>query len=229
MQSKDTKARILVVEDDGSMRDLLRLHLSNAGYQVTVTPDATIAGRALLSSPYDLIITDIELPYLSGIEFASVLMADTTLPHIPVLLISAQERYREQAEALGATFLAKPILKNDLLAAVSAALEARAPRVASDAPSEWRSEPMWVGETKEQATLRRARDLAGGVSYLAHQLGVGSSLLDLMMAGVIQTPDWVFERAAAVVAEAERDNAPPRGLPEDWNSPHWALSMAQVN
>lgn len=105
------------------MRALLQLHLRIAGYRVTAAADAAVAGRHILASPPDLIIADIRLPYMSGLEFASILLADTTLPCIPVVLISADEDYRERAEALGLVFLLKPILRPTLLATVASLLE----------------------------------------------------------------------------------------------------------
>ena len=105
------------------MRALLQLHLRAAGYRVTAVEDAAVAGRHLLSCTPDVVIADIQLPYMSGLEFASILLADTTLPSIPVVLISAHEDYRERAEALGLIFLLKPILRPTLLATVASLLE----------------------------------------------------------------------------------------------------------
>lgn len=123
MASEKTQCwQVLVVEDDASMRGLIRLHLENAGYRVTVAEDAAVAGRKLLASPPDLIVADIQLPFLGGLEFASILMADATLPNIPIILISAHEEYRDRAEALGTVFLRKPILKEQLLQAVAQVL-----------------------------------------------------------------------------------------------------------
>lgn len=113
--------KVLVVDDDPSARDLLGLHLRNEGYQVMVAEDALIAGRILFASPPDVMVVDVEMPYLSGIEFVSVMLADSTLPDIPVVFISAHEQYRERAEALGCVFLGKPIQKSQVLDAVAAA------------------------------------------------------------------------------------------------------------
>lgn len=121
---------ILVVEDEGSLRALLQLHLRIAGYRVTAVADAALAGRHILASPPDLIIADIQLPYMSGLEFASILLADTTLPSIPVVLISAHEEYRERAERLGLVFLHKPILRPTLLATVASLLSGDRSRAA---------------------------------------------------------------------------------------------------
>lgn len=110
--------RIIVVDDDPSMLDLLRLHLSNAGYRVEVAPDALVAGRMLLAAPPQLLIVDIDMPFMNGIEFVSTLMSDSTLPDIKVLFISAHRQYAEQVGRLGLDFLLKPLHKEVLLAAV---------------------------------------------------------------------------------------------------------------
>ncbi len=120
MGNIDSRAvKVLVVDDDQSTRELLCLHLRNDGYQVVAAADAVIAGRALFTSLPDVMVVDIEMPYLSGIEFVSIMLADTTLPSIPVIFISAHEQYREHAEALGMVFLRKPIQKHQLLEAVA--------------------------------------------------------------------------------------------------------------
>src|SRR5258708_30686773 len=103
------RRNILVVEDDGAMRDLLRLYLRNAGYAVTLAEDAAVAGRKLLDSHPDLIISDINLPYMSGLEFAAIIMADTTVPHVPIILISAQEKLSLRAYAIRTEFVLKPL------------------------------------------------------------------------------------------------------------------------
>ena len=55
---------ILVVDDDESIRELLRLHLSSAGYAVQVAEDAIVAGYLVLRSPPDLIISDLSLIHI---------------------------------------------------------------------------------------------------------------------------------------------------------------------
>jgi CheY-like chemotaxis protein len=218
-ENSSTAANILVVEDDEAMRELLRLHLSNAGYRVTLAEDAAVAGRHLLESPHDLVVADVELPYLSGLEFAAILMADTTMPAIPVVLISAHEQYRARADVLGAAFLLKPMLKGALLETIEQALSG-APKKVRD-KSEVASGPVPIKETVRQATLRRARDLAGGVSFLGRQMGVGVNALDAMLWGREEIPGWVFLRAAEFVADAEAGNVVPPGFPANWADAEW--------
>ena len=84
-------ATILVVDDDESIRELLRMHLSAAGYEVHVAADAIAAGYLVLRSPPDLIICDINMPHMDGFEFIAALKADTTLPRIPVIFLTSYD------------------------------------------------------------------------------------------------------------------------------------------
>ena len=113
------RLNILAVEDDEAMRELLRLHLSNAGYLVTLAADAIAAGHRMLKFPPDLLILDVDLPYLNGLDFATALLADASVARIPIIFISADESFAPCAERLGAEFIAKPLGKARLLASVA--------------------------------------------------------------------------------------------------------------
>ena len=84
-------ATILVVDDDESLRQLLRLHLSSAGYEVLVAEDAIAAGYLVLRQPPDLIISDVNMPHMDGFEFVAALKSDKTLPYIPVIFLTSLE------------------------------------------------------------------------------------------------------------------------------------------
>ena len=111
--------KILVVDDDESMRALVRLHLSNAGYQVAQAEDAVVAGKQLLASPPDLLIVDAEMPYLSGIDLVAALLADSTAPAVPILFITAHEQHREKFDNMGVEYLIKPFRADALVAKVA--------------------------------------------------------------------------------------------------------------
>src|ERR1051326_6828216 len=64
-------ATILVVDDDANVRELLKLHLSAAGYEVHVAADAIAAGYLVLRSPPNLLICDVNMPHMDGFEFVS--------------------------------------------------------------------------------------------------------------------------------------------------------------
>jgi CheY-like chemotaxis protein len=113
-------ATILVVDDDESIRDLLRMHLSAAGYEVHVAEDAIAAGYLVLRSPPDLIISDVHMPHMDGFEFIAALKADSTLPKIPVIFLTSHEEGDERGKQLGAVgYITKPVRADRLLALVA--------------------------------------------------------------------------------------------------------------
>src|SRR3954468_11761329 len=125
----NSSGKILVVEDELAIRDLLRIHLQNAGYEAIVAADALDAGRLFLEMKdgIDLIIVDAQLPYMSGIEFASALIADTTLPAVPIILITGHERFVMRAAMLDLPCLVKPFSVIELMSLVEKTLAGRAP------------------------------------------------------------------------------------------------------
>jgi DNA-binding response OmpR family regulator len=115
---------ILVVDDDEYMRDLLRLHLTNAGYEVLLAEDALVAGHSLLRQRPDLILLDVEMPFMTGLEFVQALKADPAVSGIPVVFVSSRDDCEERAKELGGgAFLRKPLLANHLLATVAGYVE----------------------------------------------------------------------------------------------------------
>jgi DNA-binding response OmpR family regulator len=111
---------VLVVDDDGYMRDLLRLHLCAAGYEVAVAEDAVVAGHLLLTQRVDLILVDIEMPYMSGLEFVRAVKSEATVCSIPVVFVTAHGEYEERGIELGAVaYLRKPLRAEDLLPVVA--------------------------------------------------------------------------------------------------------------
>jgi len=109
-------ACILVVDDDGSMRELLRLHLAGAGYEVSTAPDAIAAGYDVLKSRPDLIIADVNMPYMDGFEFVAALRADPSVASIPVIFLTSVEEGDERGKELGAVgYLTKPVRAEKLL------------------------------------------------------------------------------------------------------------------
>ena len=113
-------ASILIVDDDDSIRELLRLHLSSAGYNVHVAADAIAAGYMVLRSTPDLIITDVSMPHMDGFEFIRALKSDKALPYIPVIFLTSMEEGDHHGKDLGAVgYLTKPVRADRLLAMVA--------------------------------------------------------------------------------------------------------------
>jgi CheY-like chemotaxis protein len=98
----EAKRRILVLEDSPDLRILLSRHLAKAGYDVVAAEDAVEAGRAVMERAPDLIIADIQLPYMDGDEFVAALRADPSVRDIPVIFLSVDGQLEAHARRLGA-------------------------------------------------------------------------------------------------------------------------------
>jgi len=113
-------ARILVVDDDENIRELLRLHLSSAGYEVQLAADAIVAGYIVLKAPPDLIITDVTMPHMDGFEFVAALKSDASLRDIPVIFLTSVEDGDARGKELGAVgYITKPVRADRLLSIVA--------------------------------------------------------------------------------------------------------------
>ncbi|HYR35972.1 MAG TPA: response regulator [Burkholderiales bacterium] len=115
--------RVLVAHTSKSLRQLVKLQLACAGYEVIVAEDAIDAGRQVLRQPPDLIVLDIEMPALDGLEF---LRSDDGLPLIPVIFLTARQEALERATRLGAAAcLTTPLATSRLLETVARCLAAQ--------------------------------------------------------------------------------------------------------
>ena len=97
----------------------MRIHLGNAGFSVTLAEDAVVAAHAIAKRVPDLLLLDLDMPFMTGLEFLEALKADASLPKFPVVFLTANPEGRDLAVKLGAVgYLGKPIFLNDLLAEV---------------------------------------------------------------------------------------------------------------
>ncbi len=122
-------ATILVIEDDLAFRDLLRLHLRQAGHKVQAAADPEEGLRSLIDAPPDLILLDLDLPYLSGFEVLEALRKDPASAKIPVVIVTghAEEEVHERCRGIGIDgYLTKPFKSEHLVQAITRALEAPA-------------------------------------------------------------------------------------------------------
>lgn len=115
--------KVLVIDDDRSIRDLLSLHLANRGYEVAVAEDAVVGGRLALSAKPQLIIVDVNMPYLDGPDFVAALKSDPQTKDIPVVFLTSEDDMHDRAGRLGAfACLTKPIMADRLLDVVARAI-----------------------------------------------------------------------------------------------------------
>lgn len=119
-------ARVLLVDDDDQvLRGLMRA-LEHMGHQVTAAADGSAALRALAELPHDLVVTDINMPGMDGIEL--IMAVSGQWPEMPVIAMSGggrlpKELLLDTASVLGAVVtLAKPVDLHDLGDAVRRAL-----------------------------------------------------------------------------------------------------------
>ncbi len=125
--------RILIIDDDIEFAEVLRMHLAAAGYTAEVAEDAIEGGKALLARPPALVLCDIGMPYLNGLELISLMQSDASSASIPVVIISGRNDNSTMARAVelgAADFLAKPITREQLLQTVEACLQAGGRRAA---------------------------------------------------------------------------------------------------
>ncbi len=115
--------RILVIEDDECMRELVGLHLANAGYDAVLADDALQGAAALLREPFDAVVSDVQMPFLDGLELLSAAKADAAMRDVPFVLITGSLDALDRPEArLAAACLLKPVAAEDLLDALCSAL-----------------------------------------------------------------------------------------------------------
>jgi adenylate cyclase len=123
----DTNARILVVDDNDDNRYTLTERLKREGYgNLAIAADGAAALDLLAAEPFDLVLLDVMMPVLDGIETLARLKADERLRHIPVIMISAVGEIDRVARCieLGAEdYLPKPFNKVILRARVAASLD----------------------------------------------------------------------------------------------------------
>jgi two-component system, chemotaxis family, chemotaxis protein CheY len=113
--------RVLVVDDDACLRELLKLHLSNAGYDVVVAEDAVEAGKALLRKRPSLMLVDVDLPYMNGLDLVAAVKGDPEFCRIPVLFLTGRDDMEERAAKVGAAgCLRKPLFARELIGSVAA-------------------------------------------------------------------------------------------------------------
>jgi two-component system sensor histidine kinase and response regulator WspE len=96
------RKRILVVDDSLTVRELERKLLDGAGYATDVAVDGMDGLNAVRSSDYDLVITDVDMPRLDGIELAMLIKKDEHLKSLPVMIVSYKDREEDRKRGLDA-------------------------------------------------------------------------------------------------------------------------------
>ena len=121
-------SRILVVDDDSDMRDVVCAYLKAAGYTVDLAHDGEAGVRAAIQEPPDLIVTDIQMPKLDGFGLFNAVRSNPRTAHVPVVILTAHNNRELLLKALRLgvdDFVGKPFNSAELLKAVADRLKPR--------------------------------------------------------------------------------------------------------
>lgn len=174
-------ARILTVEDDEAVRQMLVLALRRGGFAVSEAESGAQARVAIYEQPPDLVLLDWMLPDMSGIELARSLKRDPHYRHLPIIMLTArgEEDDRVRGLEVGADdYVVKPFSPRELLARIKAVLR--------------RSLPAAAGEALEIEGLR--------LDPVSHRVSAGERELDLgpteyrLLLFFMSQPERVFSR-----------------------------------
>jgi phosphate regulon transcriptional regulator PhoB len=123
-------ARVLIVEDEPDIRSLLAFHLEREGYLLTVARNGEEAIRAAHASPPDLVLLDLMLPEMDGLEVCRRLRRDPATQAVPIVMLTARgdEVDRVLGLELGADdYVVKPFSPRELVARIRAVLRRTRP------------------------------------------------------------------------------------------------------
>ncbi len=131
-------AKILVVEDEPAIQELLEFNVKQAGFQVLRAEDADSAWRQIRGNRPDMILLDWMLPNTSGVVLAKQLRADAATKDIPIIMLTARGDERDKVLGLesGADdYITKPFSPRELMARIRAVLRRHAPQMPDEAVS----------------------------------------------------------------------------------------------
>ena len=181
------KKKILVVDDEPDVTDLVAYHLRGKGFHVECLNDATASISKARSLLPDLIILDIMMPHLSGIQLCRILRADTRLSKVPIVFLTAKAEPPDRFEGLesGADdYLGKPFSPKELVLRVESILRRMA------APKEIAAAKLQIGEILLDSEMHRVTVRGTPLELTATEF----KLLRLMMErqGRVQTREHLL-------------------------------------
>ncbi len=181
------KERILVVDDEEDILELVRFHLTREGYQLTLAATGEDALKKAKHETFDLIVLDLMLPGLDGLEVAKALKADARTKGVPIVMLTAKGEDADVVSGLeiGADdYITKPFSPRVLTARVKAVLRRRSRPALDD------TKVITIHELEIHPGRRTV--LAGGkaleLTYTEFQL----------LCVLTRRPGWVFTRSQIV-------------------------------
>lgn len=118
-------SRILAVDDSPSMRDMVRIALTDAGYEVTQATDGQEALELARRGSFDLVLSDVNMPGMDGIALIRALRSESAYKHTPILMLTTEssvERKHEGKDAGATGWIVKPFDPEQLVATMQRVL-----------------------------------------------------------------------------------------------------------
>ncbi len=107
----------MIVDDCQTTRKILEFHLRIKGFDVVTAENGLDAIEKLATNTVNLILSDLNMPYMDGIEFVKTIKSDVNLSHIPVLMVTTEADPEEKERALSAGangYMVKPVTADDI-------------------------------------------------------------------------------------------------------------------
>ncbi len=117
--------RIMTADDSTSVRQMVSFTLKQSGYEVVEAADGRAALTAIAASPVDMLITDLNMPGLDGIELIREVRKDPRCRFIPIIMLTTESQgaKKQEGKSAGATgWIVKPFKPEQLLAVVKKVL-----------------------------------------------------------------------------------------------------------
>lgn len=177
--------KILIIEDDISISEMVESYLKKDGFEITSVFDGEEAVNKFFEDSYDLIILDLMIPKLDGIEVMKIIRAKSL---VPILIMSAKDSDVDKAIGLGLgadDYIAKPFSLVELSARIKAAIR--------------RANQYTIGGNKEEVSLINVNDITIDLqNHLVSKKGVNLQLTSKefeILKLFIKNPNRVFTKA----------------------------------
>lgn len=185
-----SKERLLVIEDDADIQELVRVTLLRNGFQVTCVKEGTAALEAVRTETYDLVLLDLMLPDMNGLDICKSLKRDPRTAAVPIVIVTAKGEDADVVVGLelGADdYVVKPFSPRVLLARIQAILRRRPHVSGNEEPSPIRHGDLVVHPGRREVRIKgKSIDLTFTEFQILHLLA--------------SRPGWVFARQQIVKA-----------------------------
>jgi DNA-binding response OmpR family regulator len=166
--------RVLLVEDELPVRELLRLHLGLAGFEIEEVGDGRQGLELVRQKPFDLVILDVMLPGLDGISLCRAIRARGLNAATPILMVTARDGESDKVVGLDSgadDYVTKPFGVRELLARIGALLRRHVRAAAPEAARQIAAAQMRIDPDRREAVVRGRRvDLTRQEFDLLYQL-----------------------------------------------------------